>query len=172
MLWRACHWLFCNLPIGAGGLLGAPEAASSSGWASPGPSASPHRVSAQVPAVLVIPLPNSFHFINIFPVLGVGHKRTEYSKCSVMSVDYRWIINSPDLPPMLWLIKPRILLASFASSARCWLMFSLVSWGPSGRFLKFPRQRCFPGSWSPGYAVAQGSSFTSAELCIFPCWIS
>lgn len=54
MLWRAWHWLFCNLPKGAGRvLLGAPGAAPSAGWASPGCSASSHRVSAQVPSVLV-----------------------------------------------------------------------------------------------------------------------
>lgn len=135
MLWRAWHWLFHNLPVGAGGLLlGTPKAASSAGWTSACPSASLHRASAWVPAVLVTLSWTPSTLSMSFLYWTWGHKRTQCSKCSVMTgveTDNRFpgstayaLVNTP---------------------------------GPPGPFL----QRCSPGSQCPGYAVAQGSSSSS-----------
>lgn len=49
-----------------------------------------------------------------------------YSRCGLMSTEWRGIIPYQHLLDPLLLTQPRMLLTSFAARARCWFMFSLL----------------------------------------------
>lgn len=67
------------------------------------PLTSPHRAGAPTPAYLGSPLMNLLQFVNIYLALG-SPNWARYSRCSLMSSEWRSITPPLDLPALLLLI--------------------------------------------------------------------
>lgn len=106
------------------------------------------------------------HCFRICPVLG-RPELDHCSWCSLSNARKREISRSLNLPPVLLLKQPGMLLAAFAARAHYWLTISL-STGTS-RF--FSLQIGFLASWPPACTVAWGYSTSEAGLCILVYWI-
>lgn len=74
-------------------------------------------------------------------------------------------ITSCDLVVLFFLMRPRRLLATFATTVHCWLIVSLLS----TRTPNPPLPSCLPACWPLAFAVVWHYSSLGARLCISLC---
>lgn len=69
---------------------------------------------------------NTLQFMDVFAAMS-AQNWVQYSRRHLTSAEERQVIMSLDLLAKVLLLNPRMLLASFATKAHCWLLCSLWS---------------------------------------------
>lgn len=100
-----------------------------------------------------------------YPLYWETQHWTQHSRCGLSRAEKRGRFFSLKLLAMLFLMQPRVLLATFTPKIHCFLVYFCQS-----ESLAPSLQICFPDGWSSACNGTWDSSSTDAEHCISLSW--